>query len=471
MARWIINAPRWLFLAALVYAPWAYGTTRPWTITGLNWLLGATIAAWLVSYVMQQRWPRFNRVQLLATAFLIGQAWFMVFNARFDYDRVNYQFMERSPWLSFAPGSLDYALSFGTAIRLTLLLLAGLVVSEMAEHPAWRKRMLGTMLLTGCSIVALGLAQRFTGATDIFWARKDLGPNFFATFRNHTNAGAFLNLIWPLAIAFAAREKLKAGPAWRIALWSVLAVLCLTGVMVNTSRAASALAAGLMFLTGIWLVWQTIRGRFGTTTPATLAATSLLLVVVIGALAFLTGLDSNLGRWRQLDKQWTGDNSRLLAARACLKMIPESGWWGFGPGTFETAFPYFTAEYGNRLRGRWIFAHQDYLQTLTEWGYAGGCGWAVLTGGAMLHSWRRRRSGRQGVKDTARATHFGIQIALASVFLHALVDFPLQIASIQLYTVTLLGILWSARHWMKSPHRHHVSKHSAVREDALAAAA
>ena len=134
-------------------------------------------------------------------------------------------------------------------------------------------------------------------------------------------------------------------------------------------------------------------------------------------------------------------------------MIPRAGWWGFGPGTFETAFPYFTHEFGDELRGRWIYAHQDYLQTLAEWGYMGFGGWAMLIGGALFYSWRQRIRTGPGLPDSARTTQFGLTIALAGVLIHALIDFPLQIASIQLYTVTLISILWSSKHWMSDTRR------------------
>lgn len=451
--RWITDGPRWLLLAALVYAPWAYGATRPWTITGLNWLLGAMLGLWLLGQLLRQRLPKPPPVMVIACGGLILQAWLMVLNARFEYDQVSHEFITLTPLLSWAPGSLDRELSIESATRLSLLLLSGFVAAEMAEQKLWRRRLLTTMAITGTSIVLLGLVQRFTNAPGIFWQQENFGPNYFATFRNHTNAGAFINLIWPLTIAWAVREKLRGTSPAKMISWSVAAVVCITGVMVNTSRAATALAVFLLAIAAIWIIWQGIQGRFGTVQPSTLLITGTLAVLLIGALAFLTGLDSNAGRWKQFDKQLTEDNTRLLAAKVCLKMIPEASWWGFGPGTFETAFPYFTQEYGEQLKGQWIYAHQDYLQTLTEWGYLGFGGWGMLFCGAMFYSWRRRIRNRTEISDSARTTLFGMTLALASVMVHALVDFPLQIYSIQLYALTLVSILWSSKHWISGIRR------------------
>jgi len=48
MIRPLIEAPRWLLLATIVYAPWAYGCTEDWAITHLNIAMGAITGLWLV---------------------------------------------------------------------------------------------------------------------------------------------------------------------------------------------------------------------------------------------------------------------------------------------------------------------------------------------------------------------------------------------------------------------------------------
>jgi O-antigen ligase len=121
--------------------------------------------------------------------------------------------------------------------------------------------------------------------------------------------------------------------------------------------------------------------------------------------------------------------------------LPAAGWFGFGPGTFSIVFPFLLREHGVELDGILRYAHQDYLQTLLEWGTVGFALWAMLVGGGIarvaIYLWRGsaiRREHALGLALTA--------LSIFGVLIHSLIDFPLQIASLQLITAVLLGQLW-----------------------------
>jgi O-antigen ligase len=141
---------------------------------------------------------------------------------------------------------------------------------------------------------------------------------------------------------------------------------------------------------------------------------------------------------------------------------------GFGPGTF----PAFGDSY---LEGEPILryqhfeaAHQDYLQTVIEWGWVGTFFWALLLVPPLVFLLRAALRSPRSAKRTFEgyrigwADHLGaflkgvpdssdpcIAAAGATAFLltalHALVDFPMQIASIQLYFLTIAALGWSLR--------------------------
>jgi len=125
----------------------------------------------------------------------------------------------------------------------------------------------------------------------------------------------------------------------------------------------------------------------------------------------------------------------------------------------------------------WRFLHEDYLQTLMEWGWAGGMFWALVFFGGIatgIQNLRRQEKLRRAAKINTRGYEFNpgsekivrsqkpgtwewtprqrlllwlSVLSLTGVAAHALVDFPLQISSIQLYAATLLGTCWGSERW------------------------
>ena len=169
---------------------------------------------------------------------------------------------------------------------------------------------------------------------------------------------------------------------------------------------------------------------------------SAFAIIAVAVLVWVVGFGAAYQRWA--DPRWgnIANDARFTAYDVIEhQMLPVAGWWGLGPATFHLLFPFFTIGYGQRVWGYWEYSHQDYLQTLIEWGICGTALWVLLFGTNILRgAWallRRQRTWDSGTRAFAVAC----LLSIASVLAHAAIDFPMQIASLQLYTCVVLALL------------------------------
>jgi len=121
-----------------------------------------------------------------------------------------------------------------------------------------------------------------------------------------------------------------------------------------------------------------------------------ILPIVAGAVMYLFSSASALGtssaHLYKLEMgigQKGAINDRLLAYIASSTMLKDAGWHGFGPGTFRVEFPFYTNFLGDRIKGYWYFAHEDYLETWIEWGWLGCVVWGLLVFGGLARGLAR----------------------------------------------------------------------------------
>jgi hypothetical protein len=454
------HASRWILLAALIFAPWDYGCTSADEIAMLNGILGTALVLWLASLLPGvlsrrnrisnpgHRWSMPRVLVIIASALLV-LGWAMALNARSIYDSDFFLFISRRNILPSAPGSVDAAISTAWMFRATLLIGIVFLVIDLAGDRVWLLRLWWTIVLAGGSIALLGLLQKASGARMIFWATGSIWyvPSFFATYFYHANAGAYLNLIVPPALGLAGRALMRPRAPFAKAVSLTLALLVVAAVAANTSRMAQLIGTILIIL---WLV-SFARGMLRkrrTVDYKTLLLGSAVVVFTLFAIARVSHLDQPLQRWQDLSTQFPAD-ARWLASRAALRALGDASWFGFGPGTFRVIFPYYTSGLGPGIEGTWRFLHEDYLQTLLEWGWLGSMFLGLLFFGGILVAITNLRTPGRVLKWYPRNRRLlpVIVLALFGIALHALVDFPLQIASLQLYVAVYLGICWGSSQW------------------------
>ncbi len=441
IARIPLEAARWVLLANIVLAAWLYGGTREWAREWVAWLLLGNTGLFVLGLACLWRLPRIPWPPALALVFLLAQGWVLTWNAERIFLEPAGVFVPR-PWrpLPDWPGFLEQTLVFPNMVLATGLLGAFAIACDLAANRVWRDRLWIVLALTGLSLVVLGLAQRLTEAPDIFWATdRNPGANFFAVFRYHANAGAFMNLVLPLMVGLAVGSFAGGGSGAGRVFWTLAALTTAAAGFVNVSRAANVVCGGLIAAMAVWIFSSAIpetRNRGFST-----ASLAVLFTGACALLAFSFGLEKTLFRWELgLWKEGPADTGRFGAYEIIVRgALPAAGAFGSGPGSFEPVFDLHRARLGSPLPGRWDKAHSDALQTPMEWGWAGATAWAaILIGGFVRAVWLTATRPRPESKILPAACSF----ALAGVMIHALVDFPLQIASIQLFTLSTAAMAW-----------------------------
>ena len=444
------NASRWIFFAALVYAPWAYGATTAASIETTNWILLAALVLWAAELAASGRRPEVPIFLLLFVAAVMCVAGCMALNAKSIYDS---EFDFFVPVRNLVPplmGSVDYAISGAWLIRGGLLLGTALFVSDLSQSSRWLLRLWSVIGLVGGSIAFLGLLQKATGAQMIFWqppSPPEFGvTTFFATYFYHGNAGAFLNLVWPLSAGLVIRSfSSRSQPGLR-ALWVIVFILTIAAVLANTSRMAQLVAVLLLIAIGLHF-GPTLLRKLSAAQKSVALAGAFAFAFALIALAQATHLEQPFNRWQSASERIPAD-ARWQASRVALSALPGAGFFGFGPGTFRVVFPSYNIESGHPVRGTWRFLHQDYLQTVLEWGWLGSILWALLFFGGIAVGLRSyNKYAARDWMPRRRVLQPLTIVALAGVALHAVVDFPFQIESVQLYLATYLGLCWGSSLW------------------------
>lgn len=371
--------------------------------------------------------------------------------------------LENQPFPSL-PGGADRAVALDKLCFIIPCL--GLVWGTrqlVISRPSWCQKIAVSIFWTGVAVALLGLIQRGTGAEGIYWI-DELTVNgstlFFGTFRSPGIATCYLNVALAFGLSTiltvlrkkASYERVNSNRKLLHLLGTTLGVIVIIcAVIIAGSKAGMALGVFVVFL------WIMINRRSITTafqqssnlfsgnkrTERNIVLAALLCILALSLLS-LAGVMTD--RWQSAhDQDYSTLTGRMQANEVIMKMVSDDSWGalGHGPGAFYPLFPYFTEEHGEELRGVWVYAHNDYLQTLLEWGWLGGLCFAFTIGGGVLLVAREVFLQRLHHSKTRFLYLRGYLLAMLAFLIHAAVDFPFQIESLAILFSIMLGVAWS----------------------------
>lgn len=318
-----------------------------------------------------------------------------------------------------------------------------LLTATLWSHPRRRVMLLTLVLLAAVGNLVIGFIH-FSGRWDFHvvpeFARTTGPGRIGGFFPNPNHLGAFFSMALFLSAGWVCHGRAAAG--WRL-LCAFLVVAFATGCALTLSRGALAgLGAGAAVFAAVELVlvWRARRQIF----PLLLSGG--LLAALAGGVV-LWKVNEEQIRTREARSPVTSD-IRAGIWRSALAQHAEAPWLGAGARMFYQGSIRLRAPELPVTAADPLFAHNEYLQLLADYGWAG---LALLLLVAAAHArnalaflrWfarhRYAQTGRLG-GDTLALT-VGALAALAATAAHAAVEFHFHVPATALTAAALLGIL------------------------------
>ena len=288
--------------------------------------------------------------------------------------------------------SIDRATTLDATLNWITYLTAFALAAELYRNAQQRERFLRAVLIFTSTLAVISIFSFLTSPfgkafwifeTGIDW--PTLGP-----FVYQNQYAAFIEAILPLAIIGVIRDRQR---------WVLHALIVATlfgSVVTGGSRTGSILCLSEIFVIPLIAFWRgMIRGR-------------VLARALLGSLAAVVVLTGVVG-WERLWERLQEPNPYSLRQDLVLSsvsMMRSRPLTGFGLGTWPEAYP----GYARFDDGRFVNqAHNDWIQ----WASEGGLPFLALMLGIAVWS----------VKPALRSL-WGV--GMLSVWLHALLDYPMQ---------------------------------------------
>lgn len=490
--QFLVAAARWLALAAVVIAPWLFGSADGWAYLLLCQLSTAALALWLSSLLVAPRphirAPGVTLLLVLLAGLLVIQLaplplrWISAVHpltARLTQEsRQTVQAMTEAAGaagdasnaratFSVAPASTARSLVLFIAYASVFLVLANGV-------RRWRELRRIAVILTasGFLFALFGIVQKFSGARAIYWFHEPrYGGEFFGAFSNRNHFAAHVNMLFGvgfgLLLALWPRYQEDEGAGWRERLVmlsskraSGLALIGLA-VAVLGGGAVISLSRGAMLSLGATLTVFAGTMSLRRDTPATVRKGTAAAAVLVLALVVWLGWERVAARFGTLAEVIADPlgNARTIAAVDTLLIFGACPLLGCGFGTYRHMLPLFQRA---SLEYRYLHAHNDWAQLPAEGGILGAAIFLLACLAVAFYIRRRLRDADGRVRNMV----FGLILGLSTIALHSIVDYSLHKPANALLVACLAGLSIAGVHLRARP-----DAESAAREPSRAAAA
>jgi O-antigen ligase len=402
--KWLLLG---LVLAALAFGALAFGAVRMSELVVLRWLLLVAIGVWLLRLWISPSY----RFLMPPTAWLVLP---FVAYAAWRYRVADVEYLARHEFLQAA---------FAALIFLTL-------VNNLYGQLDLRVLTTGLVAL-GTLVAMYGIYQWMTGHGQVWhFERPGYEGRGSGTYVCPNHLAGFLELLLPLAVTFTLLRGF--GPVARI-FFCYSALVMLVGIAATGSRAGWISTAVSMMVLALVLAR---RGR-----QLWSALVLVVLVAGLGAWLYSKALQNRVNP-QLVTREQIRDDVRVRLWTAAARMWRDHPWFGVGPNHFDARYPgYRQPHWKEQMRP--VRAHNDYVNTLADWGLTGlvlVLVPLVAAGLGIIRGWKHlQRSGESGGNRVALV--LGCTAGLTALAVHSFFDFNLHIPANAFLASTWLAVI------------------------------
>lgn len=397
------------FGSLLLFTTWAFGGQAPWVRQGIAaWgavgVILFVVASWSRASTEDRRsWPALRYLWPLWLYDLLVIA--SCFNPGFREIVIDGQRMlveaYPNPWL---PTAARPALAWKELWHFNVIVLSCFNLFLVLPGRRYLRGVLFFMAGNAVVLAVFGSFQKLAGAKGLWFGLvPSPNPRFFSTFIYHNHWGAFIVLSTAVCIGLLFHAWRRGGQRdiWHSpVLLGVLMTLLLAATAPFSASRSATLLVGLLLLGAlVHFLLRLVRRRRERGAPVLLPVTSIVLAALVaaGGVGYL-GRRAIAERMNQTTAQLAPGardvtfGARLQLYKDTWRMAAAKPVFGWGLESYAHVFRVFNTQ---RARELWVWipfyaeAHNDWLQSLAETGFA-GTALLVLLGLLPMHgNWRR----------------------------------------------------------------------------------
>lgn len=400
-----------LILSILIYSPLATGAVRPQDFLVVQWLSLATLVVWALRFCINPKhrllWPPMCWAVLLFTAYAVVQ-----------YLRADLEYIARQEMIKV----LLYGFLF-------FVILNNLHRQETTAIVA------SVLIFITMAIAGYAVYQFITGSDRVWhFIRPGYAGRGSGTYICPNHMAGYLEMLLPLGIAYTLLGRMS--PLTRT-LTGYASLVIVAGIAVSVSR-------GAWIATGVSLValCAVLFRQRGYKLPV------LGIAVVLIGVGFFAVSRVHLSKNRKdaLATLNLEHDTRSLIWIAATRMWQDYPLTGVGPAHFDYRFRAYRPA-SAYVQGRPDRVHNDYLNTLVDWGVIGfalvASAWVSFAWG-VARSWKyvhRAHNDLTAKRSNRGALVLGGGVGLLAILVHSFVDFNMHIPANAILAVTLTALV------------------------------